>query len=246
MLMDVQNPKSSAPTADEIMTLLSQHQLDPVSINYVRFHQRRYAFLVQLLTGLIDHHSALRILDVGPAYQTFLLRHFFSSHVINSLGYQHNLNELREGEKHFESDLNTSQSQWPDLPQHDLILFCEVIEHLYSNPKFVMQRLADNLKPGGFLMIQTPNAVAIHKRLRMLIGQNPFQLLQDNQMGHFREYTIQELQNMVRQVGLEISSINFLNYFNYSGNALNRLFLNLQFMIPPKWRDGITIVATKT
>ncbi len=55
----------------------------------------------------------------------------------------------------------------------DIILFTSVIEHLY-NPDHITSEIARVLKPGGLLVIETPNAVALGRRLDVLAGKNPF------------------------------------------------------------------------
>ncbi len=60
------------------------------------------------------------------------------------------------------------------------------------------------LKPGGAMLVTTPNAAALSKRLRLLFGQNPFEMLRETpeNPGHFREYTALEM----RKLGLDVSS----------------------------------------
>ena len=241
------SPMMGISRPEDIEEVFSTVQLDSISRDYIRFHRRRYRFLMKIVEQELTElgSSSLRILDVGPAYQTFLLRELFDDHQVNTLGYHHPYNNLRQEERHFRHNLNDSEQTWPDLPPHDLILFCEVIEHLFSNPRFVMQRLSSTLRPGGRLILQTPNAVAIHKRLRILIGQNPFQTLQDNQMGHFREYTATELRTLTRDADLKVLAISFHNYFEYPGNFLYRWYSQGQSLLPPSWRDGLTLIATK-
>ncbi|MCM8783413.1 MAG: class I SAM-dependent methyltransferase [Candidatus Omnitrophica bacterium] len=47
----------------------------------------------------------------------------------------------------------------------DYVLFLEVIEHLY-NPYFVIQEINRLLKPGGLIILSTPNILNIRSRLR--------------------------------------------------------------------------------
>ncbi|MCX5695997.1 MAG: methyltransferase domain-containing protein [Candidatus Omnitrophica bacterium] len=49
----------------------------------------------------------------------------------------------------------------------DYILFLEVIEHLY-NPDFVIGQISRLLKPGGALIISTPNILNLGSRIRFL------------------------------------------------------------------------------
>ena len=91
-----------------------------------------------------------------------------------------------------------------DLSGYELIIMAEVIEHLYTSPSLVPGLLQSLLRPGGLLIVQTPNALAIGRRFKMLLGRHPFELIRENphNPGHFREYTARELEQYGRQLGL--------------------------------------------
>ena len=63
-----------------------------------------------------------------------------------------------------------------DLSGYELIIMAEVIEHLYTSPSLVPGLLQSLLRPGGLLIVQTPNALAIGRRFKMLLGRHPFEL----------------------------------------------------------------------
>ena len=58
---------------------------------------------------------------------------------------------------------------------YDVIVFAEVIEHLYTAPELVLPYLRELLVLGGVLLLQTPNAVSLRKRAKLLLGVNPFE-----------------------------------------------------------------------
>ena len=91
----------------------------------------------------------------------------------------------------------------------------EVIEHLYTAAQIALSFLAQIMRPGAFAFLQTPNAVALHKRLQMLSGRNPYMSLDEDRLapGHFREYTVAELSDTARQAGLEVFEVAMHNYF---------------------------------
>ena len=117
---------------------------------------------------------------------------------------------FREGLRgtHYSFDLNRSadRAARPGIPPQDLIVLGEVIEHLQVPPQAVMACLAGWLRPGGELLLQTPNAVSFAKRLRMLRGIQPVHdaAKQPGDMsGHVREYTVAELIDLGRNAGLD-------------------------------------------
>ena len=97
------------------------------------------------------------------------------------------------------------------------MVFAEVLEHLHTSPRHVLDFLRTIVAPGGVLILQTPNAVAFHKRLYMLCGRNPFELFREDlcRPGHYREYTLAELGSYARKSGFELVSGKYQSYFDY-------------------------------
>jgi len=63
--------------AGRIRQLFNGWELDEPSRHYIRFHARRFAFLLKLLDeciGTMPGKSCARLLDIGPNYLTSLLR----------------------------------------------------------------------------------------------------------------------------------------------------------------------------
>ena len=56
--------------------------------------------------------------------------------------------------------------------------------------------------------------------------------------GHFREYTASELRRLGDEVGLEVTRLELVDYFNVPMKAPARLLSRLR----PRMRQGITVV----
>ena len=207
---------------------------------YLRTHQERYALLLDLVAGL----APARVLVVGPSYDSTLLRECFSEATVNSLGWLDHRFPLREGEQHVQLDLNDSER--PALEEHDVVVCGEVIEHLHVAPVPVLRYLSSGLRVGGHLILQTPNATDLPKRLRMLFGRNPYDPIREEQgnPGHFHEFTVRELLAAVEEAGLEVSRWLTRNYFDH-GSVKNRAFRRVGPILPPTLREGITVVARR-
>jgi trans-aconitate methyltransferase len=205
---------------------------------YLRTHRRRYALLLDLVQEL----SPKTILVVGPSFESALLRDRFPGATIDTLGWLDHRFPLREGERHTQVDLN--DSEYPELEPHDVIVCAEVIEHLHVSPVPVLRFLSGGLAPGGRLVVQTPNATALPKRIRMLLGRNPYEPIREESAnpGHFHEYTVGELREAVEAAGLEISRLLTANYFDH-GSRKNRAYRALGPLLPGTLREGITVVA---
>jgi hypothetical protein len=222
----------------QLLPELSRRYTAPEEQIYLRTHARRYDLLLELIRGLAPR----TILDVGAAYESELMRAAFPEATVNTLGWHDERFPLREGERHIDFDLNSAD--YPDLPEHDLVVCAEVIEHLHVSPVPVLRFLATSLVDGGHLILQTPNATALPKRLRLLLGRNPYDPIRENARnpGHFHEYTVAELRSAVADAGLEVARVVTANYFDH-GSRKNRVYRAVERALPGTLREGITIVA---
>lgn len=241
-------------TSEEIRNYFKNWDLDEPSQEYIRFHGNRYELLLQEINKKLNESNKLdknatKILDIGPAYQTEILRNTLPSVTVNSLGFEDARFKLRPQDKHFQFDLNDAQYQekWPQIGEYDLIILAETIEHLYTSPKLVLSCIATWLKNGGYLIIQTPNAVSLRRRLKMLSGKFPCEMIREKRTdpGHFREYTIEELISTGKETGLNPSNYTISNYFNYHNNSKQGLYNILTRILPKSFRDGIMISLQK-
>jgi 2-polyprenyl-3-methyl-5-hydroxy-6-metoxy-1,4-benzoquinol methylase len=72
-----------------------------------------------------------------------------------------------------------------DIRGADCAVFTEVIEHLhYYYVPWVLSEINKSLKPGGYLILTTPNIASLFRRLRLLLGKQPIYRY------HVREYTM--------------------------------------------------------
>jgi 2-polyprenyl-3-methyl-5-hydroxy-6-metoxy-1,4-benzoquinol methylase len=61
-----------------------------------------------------------------------------------------------------------------DIRGADCAVFTEVIKHLYYYyvPQ-VLSEINKSLKPGGYLILTTPNIASFFRRLRLILGKQP-------------------------------------------------------------------------
>ncbi len=192
----------------------------------------------------------MAVLDIGRSKLTLLIHDRFGVRVDN-LGF-FRPGPTKEG-WYFRYDLNETQTRerWrTDLPQYDIIVLAEVIEHLYTSPLRVLPFLHALLKPHGILIVQTPNAVALHQRVKMLLGRNPYTLINPDptEPKHFREYTAQELRAFAAMTGFEVEVCRLSAYFDYSvrRRVLGGIAVAAYQCAPPSLRPGITMVWRRT
>lgn len=91
----------------------------------------------------------------------------------------------------------------------DIVLFCEIIEHLLMDPVKVLREIRRVLKINGQLILTTPNVSRLENVARMLSGANIY----DPYSGygaygqHNREYNKHELYLLLTYVGLNIQQM---------------------------------------
>ena len=231
-----------------ILRFFKGWEFDPDSRNYLRFHARRYAFLLKLLrecVGGMYGGKCERLLDIGPNFLTEFLRGGGEiAEIIDGLGFWDGRFSLRDCDTHHEFDLRNvvDRSMWPDTQPYDLVVMAEVIEHLPVSTASVFAFLASLVRPGGHLILQTPNACSLSKRLKMLIGRNPFELIREDHHnpGHFREYTTRELRGFAQAAGFRVHRVYAANYF--SGDRwFSKVAAAISFALPASLRNGITM-----
>jgi predicted SAM-dependent methyltransferase len=218
---------------------------DSATREYLRYHARRYAYLM----NSIDKLPRGRILDIGPSFQTMLMRAVYPDSIVDTLGFHDERFPPRSIDTHINFDLNdsTSPDRWPAATgPYDLVVMAEVLEHVYTAARPVLSFVASLLRPGGNLVIQTPNAVNLMRRYSTVRGTNPYSMIREERTnpGHFCEFTARELEESANSAGFETAQLEIENYFGPAG-IRKSIYNTLCAVLPGELRDGITLVARK-
>jgi len=227
------------------------------NLGYLAFHRPRFDFIL----GVVSQHVRApepRVLDIGASPLTELLRQRTRG-AVDALGLEPDATGARG--RHYRFDLNDAQfrDRWRlDLGPYDVIVFAEVIEHLYTAPELVLDYLRHLLAPGGLLLLQTPNAASLRKRIKLALGQNPFERIRPDRgnPGHFREYTAAELRDLLSSSGYVVQKEWRKFYFDaryarheagqHVSSGLRGVVSNVVYrLLPPFLREGITILAQR-
>lgn len=157
-----------------------------------------------------------RVLELGanPYFFTMLLKRFrrYELELTNFFGGRgENVQRLRNestGESHeFRyREFNIEEDDFPYPDGHfDGVLYCEILEHLTRDPIAVFAEIHRVLKPGGWLVVTTPNVARRQNLLRLARGRNIY----DPYSGygpygrHNREYTADELRQLLTNTGFD-------------------------------------------
>lgn len=220
----------------------------PEIVNYCNQDWRRFLYTYSLAADLQG-----RALEIGsnPYFTSYLLRSFTGLELTytNFFG-----GEFTQTAQEVEMPGPDGQTENVVLPfdhfdvegerfpyydaTFDVVLLCEVIEHMTNDPLAVLREINRVLKPGGQLILTTPNLARLENVARLVAGAN----LYDPYSGygphgrHNREYIMHELFLMLRWCGFEPTR-NFtadvhenasLNYINDAALAQLRSLLEFR------------------
>ena len=170
-------------------------------LNYLREDFKRFVYTLNLIPG-----GDGDLLEIGsnPYFTSLLLRkytnyilyhtNYFGADNSNEVQILHNVNNKEVVTFEYKNH-NIETTKVPFDKLFDVILFCEVLEHLTDDPMQAMLNLKNALKPGGVLILTTPNVNRIENISKMIAGVNIY----DPYSGygpygrHNREYNKHEL-----------------------------------------------------
>jgi SAM-dependent methyltransferase len=93
----------------------------------------------------------------------------------------------------------------------DVVTACEILEHFDSFPVQFASEVRRVLKPGGHLAITVPNVCSIANVIKLLLQKNIYMKYRSDVTGrHKHEYTLAQLKDFVRYMGMEIVEAGFM------------------------------------
>ena len=124
----------------------------------------------------------------------------------------------------------------------DLVIFTEVLEHIFASDGMVMANIFSLLLPGGTLCFSVPNIATFSNRVRLLIGRNVCWPKEDQIKGvfgghgHIREYTFQEVIDLMKD--FQVITVQGISGYR---TGLKRL-LNL---LPAGYQNTIVVIGRR-
>lgn len=202
----------------------------PWQSEYHRHQLRRYCATLELLDGVAKSDRILEIGAMPFGLTTLLLDRGFQAITCTSA------EEVHAGESGFVGSadagslvvslprtdggfrvipallFDAERARWSAGDEsYDGVMMCEVLEHLARDPMAALAESNRVLRPGGWILITTPNGVSARVLMAVLKGEcpsmDPVFHPESIHRRHHREYTPSELRTLLSAAGFTPSSI---------------------------------------
>lgn len=145
---------------------------------------RRFVYTLGLVNGL---RGKCLELGANPYFTTMLLERFtgLELSLANYFGpspaglhtqevtFSSLADGTRQTRKFSYQHFNVENDTFPYAEgEFDVVIFAEIIEHLLNDPCKVLREIKRVLKPGGTLIVTTPNVARLENVARMIAGEN--------------------------------------------------------------------------
>lgn len=185
--------------------------------NYLKEDFKRFVYTLNLLPEP-QHDSSLLEIGANPYFTSILIKKFTNYWLscTNYFGINGGIGKQIQTNKSksevFEFEYANHNIETDDIPfdrKFDVILFCEVLEHLTNDPMQAILRIKNSLNKDGILVLTTPNVNRLENISKMIAGSNIY----DPYSGygiygrHNREYNKHELSLLLSHCGFEIEEM---------------------------------------
>ncbi len=228
---------------------------DRRAIEYFGMCRRRFDLVIDEITARAP--TSASVLEVGPAFGHVLL-------ALKRIGYSVQATEcpdtiaggqcraLVEAGVHVAAwDLHLDQRNPLEPNGFDVVICSEVLEHLLMGLEGAVGKISAMLRPGGVLVVTTPNIYRFTNLRRVVAGENicdPFPneaavrsgVVMDGRH-HPREPAMRELRAALENCGLCVTKSDYFNSVRRPKRS------ELAFRVLPRWlRDHLLVVGEKT
>jgi SAM-dependent methyltransferase len=212
-------PAAAAPVEPEYV---KSWAAEPDAAKYVAEHLSRLSKTLELTPPGGPEDRILEMgsyLQITPALRTRLGYGEVRACYYGELGRVDHRRVTSICGEEFECDIELFDAEKDRFPYRDgyfsTVLCCELIEHLFSDPMHLMSEVNRILRPGGHLVLTTPNIASLRAISAILQGYHPGffpAYIRPSESGftdarHNREYAPKEIGFLLRDAGFETVSL---------------------------------------
>lgn len=191
-------------------------------IKYMEGQKYRLEKLIRRLEEVIKSLSMsckpVRVLDIGTTPFTILIKQKFENCEFWGMDRTNHLeNRLQQVGIGFKTcDLDNEPIPFED-EYFDLVIFTEVLEHIFAPPTGIVTEIKRIIRPSGKLILSVPNIATLSKRVKFLFGITPLDDANDQMKkwlhghGHIHEYTKKEIFSLCKSINFKISYAEMLS-----------------------------------
>jgi glycosyltransferase involved in cell wall biosynthesis/SAM-dependent methyltransferase len=232
------------------------------SREYIQTHQTRLEKTLAITPPGTESDSILEMgayMQITPALHTKLGYGEVRGCYFGPAGeVKHRTVTSETGEK-FTCEIDLFNAELDSFPYENehfkVVLCCELLEHLPNDPMHMMSEIHRILKPGGSLVLTTPNIASARSIAAVLQGFHP-QLFStylrpkdgETDARHHREYTTAEIRQLLENSGFEVTFLETGPFreepkpeFAWVDHLLDRYMLSKE-----NRGEGIYVVGRKT
>lgn len=231
---------------------------------YVESHRAEYE---RTVCDVLRHRplscSPIEVLEIGAFFGVVCIALASLGYTVTAADVPEYIDLPEQAERYARFGIKTKGVRLEDfiLPfddeQFDVIIMCEVFEHLNFNPLPLLKEINRIGKPGSIFYLAMPNATSIYHRIAMYNGHaggvqvseffeqlDPANSLIAN--GHWREYTAMETRQLLEPLGYRILD---QYYFSVGDRRPSRSFKGRVFRLFlkcwPHFKENQTTIAVR-
>lgn len=209
--------------------------------DYFSDHERRMRLTLNLLMKYI-HNNVYNVAVIGFSDVDNLIIDTLEDRKISFIIPEEFRDYIKDDEKDYIFADLTKEIPKDMREKFDLVIFTEVLEHIFASDRTVIANVFSLLRQGGALCFSVPNIATFSNRIRLLIGKNVCWQKEDQfkgvfgGYGHIREYTFREAIDLMKD--FQIIAIQGISGYR---TGLKRL-LNL---LPTGFHNTIIVIGRK-
>lgn len=213
--------------------------------DYYPTYRRRYRKTVEYMLEHLELPEPFHMAEIGGGQVLLLSQQLFgATGKVIDVNDQYAQPIREQGLEHAVCDL--LRDDLPDRDRYDVLVMCEVVEHLPIPCYLVFQRLIRWIKPGGYILITTPNLHRLRNLIHLALGKPTFQPLiyggRGEGLGHPFEMSKAHLAFHLKRGGFTEHHVEITTLVNRSMNpAVNvaRLALSPLHAVRPLLQENL-------
>jgi len=218
-----QTPATTPQTEAETLEQLVEPWIQPAAVQYAQQHTSRFVRTLEMIPPGDETKSILEMgayMQITPALKFELGYGQVRGCYFGPAGRVDRRHLVAPSGQEFECMVDHFDAERDVFPYEDAsfdtVLCCELLEHLTADPMHMMSEINRILKPGGHLLVTTPNIASLRAISSILLGYHPafFPAYirarrpdEEAEARHNREYVPREMTQLFQDSGLEITRL---------------------------------------